>query len=56
MLPIQMNIKKVEQTSKESLRYLPYEKDTNSNVHIEVFKCIIVTNEEMEDYYIVNLF
>jgi hypothetical protein len=51
MLPIQMNTKKVEQTNKESLCYLPYEKDKNFNVHDEVFKCIIVTNEEMEDYY-----
>jgi hypothetical protein len=48
--------KKVDQQNIKVLPYLLYEKDINPNAHIEVLKCIIITNEETKDYHIVNMF
>jgi len=33
-----------------------YQKNTNNDVHIEIFKCIIIANEETNDCHIVNIF
>jgi hypothetical protein len=41
---------------KNYILYPLYTKDTNLDAHIEVFKCIIIVNEETNNYHIVNMF
>jgi hypothetical protein len=41
---------------KRPLNYLEYKKDSNTNVHIEVFKSTIKANGEMINEEITNLF
>jgi hypothetical protein len=49
------NYKKIKRRTRKTLTY-PYKKDTNLDDDIEVSKCIIIYNEETNDYHIVNIF
>jgi len=41
---------------KKTLPYQPYKKDINPYAYVEVFKCVIIANEKIDDYHIVNFF
>lgn len=41
---------------KKTLPYQPYKKEINPYAYVEVFKCLIIANEKIDDYHIVNLF
>jgi hypothetical protein len=49
-------IEKSNHIIKKSSPYPLYEKDANPYAHIEVSKCVIISNEETNDYHIFNLF
>ncbi len=53
---IQATVKKFDHRTRKLLPYLLYEKYVNPYAHIEISKCVIISNEETNDYHIVNLF
>lgn len=53
---IQVAVEKFDHRTRKSLPYPLYEKDVEPYAHIEVSKCIIISNEKINDYNIVNLF
>ncbi len=50
----QPNIENTKRRIKKTLLYPPYKKHIFPIAHIEVFKCIIAANEEIDDDHIVN--
>ncbi len=53
---IQTIVEKSDHSTRKSLPHPLYKKYVNPYAHIEVSKCVIISNEETNDYHIVNLF